>query len=145
MAEISMKYKGIEIEYCEDDNKWHFEFRGKERVMETLANAKKCIDTQPKEKVDFIPQSALLVGPYNSEVVTVTSESAYLDYYQKTQFWIKDSKGRRSKESSSRLYSNSPANQQLLREAKSLDKEAELFNKKAEAKRKEMAPFVITS
>lgn len=143
MSEIKTEYKGVEIVYHEDDSKWRYELHGKERSSERLDSAKKAIDTQPKEKTDFTPQPAILLSWRDNEVVTVTSLAESSKYASgDVYYWTKNSKGKRNKEAGNRLYSAGPANEQLLREATALDKEAALLNKKAEAKRGEMARFV---
>jgi hypothetical protein len=138
---ITTTYKDIEIAYDENSDKWRFELHGKERSSETLASAKSAINKTPKEKSDFVPQPAILLTYSGSEIVTVTSQAEEVGYDKTIQYWIKDAKGKRSKESITKLYSPGPANQVLLNEAKALDKEAQILRKKAEYKLKEMSPF----
>lgn len=139
---VKTEYKGIEIVYHEDDAKWRYELNGKERSSDRLDSAKKAIDIQPKDKTDFIPQPAILLSWRENEVVTVTSLAESDKYTSRDAcYWAKNSQGKRIKVESTRLYSAGLANEQLLREAVELDKEASILNKKAEAKRKEMSPF----
>ena len=43
-AALTVEYSGITIEYIEDDNKFRFELRGRERKAESLKQAKEWID-----------------------------------------------------------------------------------------------------
>ena len=145
MSEVSTTYKGVEIAYHEDDNKWRYELHGKERSAETLTNAKKSIDTQPKEKTDFTPQQALLINYRGMQVVTVTSVADPGKYARNiVEYWVKSKEGR-TKEYATKLFATGPANEQIFREAQALDLEATSLENKANAKRKEMAPFTPKS
>jgi hypothetical protein len=139
---LTATHQGVEIEYDEYKDRWTFELHGKERVAESLANAKKAIDApDPKEKATFVSKKALLVHSYRGvQVVTVTSEAA-----DSGNFWVVNSKGARSKEGGSALMAYGPANVRLYKESAALDAEASLLSKKAQHKRKEMSPFVASA
>ena len=57
--QVKVTYEGIEIVLDEDNNRWYWTQDGRDRSAETLANAKKAIDTPAKErKPKFEPITA---------------------------------------------------------------------------------------
>lgn len=137
MSKVTTMYDGVEIEYDEHKDVWRFELYGKERHCQTLLKAKEMIDAPaPKEKKSFQPAQALLKDYRGVNEVTVTSEAE-----SGREFWVKNKKGERSKESASYLFFLGPANTSLVKEALGYQTQASEFQAKAAKCYESMAPF----
>ena len=139
-------YKGVEIVYSEENNRFEFELRGKERFASSLKLAKEAIDKPvagPAGK-KFNPVRALHCSYSGVRPGTITS-IAEPGYRSSQQVWFVTDEGKsRSKESLSQMCEESKPNLTLYAKSKALDKEAETLRKKAEAMRNSMKPIKIT-
>lgn len=120
---ITATYHDVSILYREEDNRWVFELRGRERSVESLEAAKKAIDApEPKDKKPFARVRAYFKRGYGGdkqyEVVEVTSlaESSYGAEY----VWIVNSKKNRSKERAMYLFPVCLANDKRISEIEAL-------------------------
>lgn len=118
---LTTTYNGIVIEYLEDQNKWRFELRGRERKADSLMQVKEWIDKpEPVKKSTkaFKRFEALFAGGWSNSykkedrrIVQVTS--AAQDMYRGSNVpnaaWILKN-GERSKESVEKLFEISEAN-----------------------------------
>lgn len=120
---MKTEYNGIEIEYIEGTNDWHFELRGRRRKAESLVQAKAAIDKEPveKRKQTFPVFDAYMLTFYGAETVTVTS-LAENRYSSEPEFWIKK-RGDRRKERASHLYPVNAHNTALVEQIKAKDEE----------------------
>jgi hypothetical protein len=106
---VKAVYGGIEIEYLEDNNRWRFELRGRERTVDTLRLAKYAIDKPaPKDKSEkpFTPIEAYIYRQYDAvkfQRVTVTSVAETTRTSGEREVWISNN-GKRSKEQASSLF-----------------------------------------
>ena len=138
-------YNGVEIVYSEENNRFEFELRGKERFASSLKLAKEAIDKPvagPAGK-KFTPVRALfrVFNGVHAGTITSIAESGYRSH----QVWfVRDENKSRSKEALSDMCEESKSNLQLYAESKALDKEADTLRKKAAAKRDSMSPIKIT-
>jgi hypothetical protein len=126
---VSVTYDGIEIEYLEQDDKWRFELRGRERKADTLAKAKEAIDKPAPQEKTFVPTRAYLSNYSGVEAVTITS-LAETDSYSGQQVWTLGKGGSRKKQSLKDCYEVSPENDAILETCESLDDEIEALEKK---------------
>lgn len=118
-AAFTVAYRDVTIEYLEDENKFRFELRGRERKAESLKQAKEWIDKpKPMKKAakNFKPiQVVFADGTYSDnryhkkyrKVVTVTSVPA--DRFRNeannpSHAWVSHEDNTRSKERSHNLY-----------------------------------------
>jgi hypothetical protein len=138
-------YNGVEIVYSEDNSRFEFELRGKERFASSMKLAKEAIDKPvagPAGK-KFTPVRALFraySGVYAGTITSIAESS-----YRTQQVWfVRDENKSRSKEPLSDMCEESKRNLQLYAESKALDKEADTLRRKAEAKRDSMDPIKIT-
>lgn len=116
---LSVVYSNTTIEYLEDENKFRFELRGRERKADSLKQAKEWLDRpEPVKKTakNFKPiQVVLANGGYSDNgyhkkhrtVVTVTSIPA--DRYRNeannpSHAWVSHENNTRSKEGVHNLY-----------------------------------------
>ena len=142
---LEVKYKEVEIVYSEENSRFEFELRGKERYAESLAKAKEAIDKPvpgPAGK-KFEPVRALFrsYGGVKPGTITSIAESGY----RSQEVWFTQDEGkRRSKECLSDMCEESERNLRLCEESKALDKEAESLCQKAEERRTSMKPIKIT-
>lgn len=128
---MKTEYDGIEIEYIEGTNDWHFELRGRRRKADSLAKAKDAIDKEPKEKRAPFPRFDCYRFRYSREPEVVTVTSIAEDQYDKgTTFWVseKDGKGR-SKEKDIYLHPVNDHNDALLAQIKAKQAEGAAIDK----------------
>jgi hypothetical protein len=142
--QLSVKYYDITISYSEQNNRWEFELRGRERYAESLAKAKEAIDKPVFDKSGkkFIPVRAILRDYSGAHPGTITSiaESSY----RSQQVWfVRDDDKRRSKENLSSMREESESNLRLLEESTTLCAEADVLIEKAHSKRESMKPIKI--
>jgi hypothetical protein len=142
---LEVKYKEVEIVYSEENSRFEFELRGKERYAESLAKAKEAIDKPvpgPAGK-KFEPVRALFRSYRGVKPGTITS-IAESGYRSQEVWFTQDEDKRRSKEWLSNMCEESESNLLLYKDSKALYKEAESLRSKAEAKRESMKPIKIT-
>lgn len=124
----------VDITYNEKTDKWEFILRGRSRSADTLGKAKEYIAKVPADKTEakaFTPREAILGSGYGNsryQRVTVTSIAEGEGYSSTKYFWIKDSKGARSKESNSSLFEDNTHNADLIRKIRQNDKDIEKIN-----------------
>lgn len=68
---IVITYNGIPITYCEKANEWAFTLRGRDRVAESLAQARKTIDRPSRTEKEFEPFDAVCVAYGMMEKIVV--------------------------------------------------------------------------
>lgn len=142
---LNMTYNGVEVTYSEENSRFEFELRGKERYSESLAKAKEAIDkpVQGTAAKKFTPVRALFRA-YNSVYPGSITSIAESEYLSQQVWFVKDENGLRRKESLDQMCEESASNLQLYKESKALNKEADSLRKKAEARRSSMIPIKIT-
>ena len=144
---MNVTWNEIEISYKEEDNRWHFELRGRKRSAESLVMAKQIIDREPvaKRKQEFPRFDAWLLS-YRSdgERGTVTSV-AYngASYRTGVYFWIQNAKGDRSKESSLYLFPVNDKNDALIGEIKAMNAEIAAIAKRIDRKKGQLTAAEI--
>ena len=142
---LEVKYKEVEIVYSEENSRFEFELRGKERYAESLAKAKEAIDKPvpgPAGK-KFEPVRALFRSFRGVKPGTITS-IAESGYRSQEVWFTQDEDKRRSKQSLSDMCEESESNLLLYKESQALDKESDSLYRKAEAKKASMKPIKIT-
>lgn len=143
-AEVKVTYGGIDIAYNEEQNRWEFELRGRERFADSLAKAKEAIDKpEPKTAKKFVPIRAFMNTYGGVYVGTITSIAESGNRLQEVWF-TRDSDKRRTKERLDRMKEFNEANQNLVAEHDALQKEAETLRKKAEQRLSLLTPLTIT-
>jgi hypothetical protein len=139
-------YKGVEIVYSEENSRFEFELRGRERFASSMKLAKEAIDKPvagPAGK-KFNPVRALL-RRYDRGVHPGTITSIAESSYRPQQVWfVRDENKSRSMESLSDMCEESEFNLKLLAELEALAKEADSLRRKKEAKSNSMKPIKIT-
>lgn len=106
-----VEYKGIQILYLEEPNKWRFELRGRERKAESLKQAKEWIDKpEPVKKSTksferfqcYLKDRFFSYGDGKIKVQVVTVTSVAEDDYRRGNLpqvaWITSEKSERSKQ-----------------------------------------------
>lgn len=142
---IVVEHDGVEIEYLEGENRWRFELRGRERKVESLANARAAIDKpEPKERAKFEKIGCIGRGQYGGDlwrgVVTSVAESDR--YTRRPQVWVlRDGQSR--KESAGNVYADSPENWKILEECKSIDGQRETLRKMHESLVAKLVPVAL--
>lgn len=128
---MKTEYNGIEINYVEGTDDWHFELRGRSRKADSLAKAKEAIDKEPAEKrTQAFPRFQAHFYSYSQwQIVTVTSVAADGYYGAGTAFWCNEKDGKRRKERDSCLYPVNPHNDALVVAIKEKDKQIEKIEK----------------
>jgi hypothetical protein len=118
---INLVYADVDITYSESTNKWVFELRGRERIVDSLKLAKEAIDKpEPKGKNSFKRISAFILASkdysatYYFEAVAITSVAEQKSYNSEVQFWIVDSNGKRSQISSKHVYQDTSENKMRM-------------------------------
>lgn len=135
---LKTTYKGVEIEYNENSDKWTFELDGRERFAQTLTNARAAVDSpERKAKAPFEKFDAYKISRWENKVAKVTVTSFVTETLRTNEAWV-TLDGKRMKVDLHELYVISPETDQLLAEIRALDKEAEGLRKKSEKKRSEM-------
>ena len=134
-------YNGVEIIYSEENSRFEFELRGKERFASSMKTAKEAID-KPVAGKKFDPVRAILRGYGGVYRGTITS-IAEVSHSQQVWF-VRDENKARFKESLSDMCEESERNLKLLAESVALDKEADTLGEKAAGKRNSMKPIKIT-
>lgn len=151
MKNIAVTYSDIEIVYREDDNRWVFTLRGRERSAESLALAKAAIDRpEPKKKGgNFTPVEAWYDGSgYGASIngfrrVTITSiAEVFSRYGSGAEVWIKD-KGGRSKVGADRVYPVGEPNDAVVEQLNDLAKASDTLEKRINATRGKLKAFVV--
>lgn len=144
--EIKHTHDGIEIEYVERDNKWKFTLRGRERIVDSLAQAKLAIDKpEPKDKPPFERIKAYWRYSYGSDkfsTVEVTSIAASSRYHTGTEVWIVNGK-ERSKVDQSRVFPVTPANTERVQAIEVLWAQREAIDKKITELEKKLVPLSL--
>jgi len=144
---FKVEYKEVEIVYSEENSRFEFELRGKERYSESLAKAKETID-KPVAGLGgkkFEPVRALFNSSWGVLPGTITSIAAKNGYGRSNEVWfVQDENKCRSKELLSDMYEESESNLRLCEESKALEKEANSLRRKAEVRRNSMTRIKIT-
>lgn len=144
---FKVEYKEVEIVYSEENSRFEFELRGKERYSESLAKAKETID-KPVAGLGgkkFEPVRALFNSSWGVLPGTITSIAAKNGYGRSNEVWfVQDENKGRSKELLSNMYEESESNLRLCEESKALEKEANSLRRKAEVRRNSMTRIKIT-
>lgn len=160
-AALTVVYSGITIEYLEDDSKFRFELRGKERKAESLKQAKEWIDKpEPVKKANKkferfeVTFSNGYMGAHkrNRSVVTITSiaEDRYRnDANDPSAAWVLKSNGERAKAGVHALYPINPTSAALWEKYDALLEEGERITKAAEKVLKSiptlnLKPYLLT-
>lgn len=143
-AEVKVTYGGIDIAYNEEQDRWEFELRGRERFADSLAKAKEAIDKpEPKTAKKFVPVRAIM-NTYSSVYVGTITSIADSGYGPQQVWFTRDSDKRRSKEPLSAMKEFNEANRKLVAEHDALQKEADTLRKKAEHRLSLLTPLTIT-
>lgn len=136
--ELKTTYNGVEIVYDEQENKFKFEFRGRERAVESLSNAKKMIDSpEPGEKPAFTKTPAWLMEYYSGDPkkVEVTAIAEKGCYDRGINLWIRFDDAKRRKTSLNSVFLFNPRNtaivEEIIRTGKAIE---ELSKKRADLK-----------
>lgn len=136
----------IEINYNENDNRWHFELRGRNRSTDSLAKAKEAIDKEPaeKRKQTFPRFEAYLFKSYESsaKIVTVTSVADETGR-GRLQFWISEKNGSRSKEHASSLFPVNEKNTAIIAEIEQLSAEINALEEKKSEHQERLSPATL--
>lgn len=123
---LIITHSGIVITYDENENKFKFELRGRQRSAESLAKARETIDkpVTEKEEKTFKPVECWYKASYGDEFkkVKVTSVAEALPYETARNVWISD-QGVRSKVRSDSIYLITGANNALVERYKKLNDE----------------------
>ena len=132
MNDLQTEYCGFKIDYLETSNKWRIADDGEHGVKEkdTLAECKAWIDKIGKQetKEKFKRQPAILFRYREAKKVTVTSFAG--QNYTRSEYWITDAEGKRSKESGLKIYDEESAAklQSLINEKERLEVEISGFH-----------------
>lgn len=112
---IKVEHGGVTIVYDENESKFVFELRGRERKVDTLAAAKEVIDKPvpiSKKKVDpvagWVSVDEWGSNPKKFKNVLVTS-IAESPSWRDREVWISDN-GKRSKISADKVFADTPLN-----------------------------------
>jgi hypothetical protein len=118
---IKTTYKGVEVIYAEQDDRWLFTIDGRDRSAETLTNAKCAIDAPPPaNKRPFKKIEAYKRKPsyshsdgFEAVVITGIAESKYGTKYA----WVSNPTGRQKREkvALSELYARTTANGETIK------------------------------
>lgn len=143
---IKTEYRGVEIVYLEDPNRWRFTANGRERSAESLVKAREAIDRalddvkakkeKPWEPFDAIFNASTYNGSADYLKVKVTSVAEERSY-SGPQVWISNN-GKRSKEALSRLFKDCPENEALIAEMVRLQAEREAIDEQMSKARGQM-------
>jgi len=144
---IEFTHDGTLITYDEQENKWTFTLRGRDRSAESLAKAKEIIDKPvPAEKAkpfEKIPAWLFKYDGDTPERIEVTGIAEDRGYGGGQRVWIKH-RGNRSKESTSfSIYPVSPQNDVIAQQV--IEKQefiAQLRGEVSVLKRK-LSPLVL--
>ena len=142
---MQFTHSNIEVSYNEQDNKWHFELRGRHRTAESPAQAKEFIEKEPAPaKAKKFPRftAYLRAGTYGHdanvqavEVTNIAESSPYKPQYK--QFWIYNPASKnyrdsgREKVDHNRLITKSAGNDKLLDEIRAIEGQIAQLNEQA--------------
>lgn len=150
MSEIKHTYDGIEIEYLEALNKWQFTLRGRERIVDSLAEAKAAIDKPtPVKKPDFERIRAYYRPSYSYgkyEVVEVTSIAAQGHSWRSVEngcVWIVDKQKERNKVDVQRVFPVNEWNSVIIQKVEKLQEEEATIRKAVEGLEKTLRPLKL--
>lgn len=147
---ILTEYKGITISYDEQQNRWNFVLRNRDRIVPSLAEAKKLIDKpapkdkKPFERVTCWRRSWSEGGSGKCwKLVDVTSVTTQ-KYHDEPFVWIVDQKTKeREKTPCDELYPCNPENDRLIDYLKALDVKTAEIKKLSDAGVKKLKGLVV--
>jgi hypothetical protein len=145
--QIKVTYDGVEIIYRENDDRWQFELRGRERSAESLAKAKEAIDKpEPVKKVAFERMKAYVRPRYGNVdkylMGEVTSIAEGRNFSNRREVWVVVGKDR-EKRDEFYVFEISAANDATLAEIARLAKEIEALEEQKKAAHGRMQKLVI--
>jgi hypothetical protein len=136
MSDIKIKYGQGEIVYLEREDQWYVYIDTVQIGRRSkLSEAKKVIDQHGEEEKKLERHTAILKN-YRNGFVTVTVTSYADGSWGGPKAWvtrIEGGKKTRSQESISDLYEDSPKNQVIASEWKSIEAEIEALHKRRDA------------
>lgn len=149
-AGIVHTYEGVTITYNESDNNWGLTLRGRDRVADSLKQAKEFIDKPVKEKAKpFERFEAYKVTGWSGgsiviKPVTVTSIAAPSGYrHSPTEVWVTDEKKERSKCNASDVHPSTSYNVERVQGIEKLCEQIKGLQEQVYKLRKELKPYVI--
>lgn len=132
--ETVVTYHGTEVGYYESINKWVFVLRGRERTVESLAQAKEAIDKPVKEKKpEFKPVAAFKFETWGDDKFSPVTITSLIEGGNCVWIQSKDSGYRtngRTKEQADKIYLNTPENALLIEAWKELNTQKTDIEKK---------------
>lgn len=147
MSEIKHTHDGIEIEYLEHQNKWQFTLRGRERIVDSLAEAKAVIDKPaPKEKPDFDRIQAYHRHSYSYgkyALVEVTSIAAQHGWRGQDEVWIVGKDKQRSRVDRARVFPVNEWNSAIIQKVEKLQEDEATIRKAIEGLEKTLRPLKL--
>lgn len=149
MPEIQYTHEETAITYDEGRNVWTFTLRGRDRSAESLAKAKEFIDRPiPAEKAKPFEKISAWKSNYSDapENVEVTGIAEGTRYGRGPQVWIKDSDGKRQKQSVlGILYASDEKNDAIAAEMISKRSEIDSLHSRIQELRAKLRPLEIAS
>ncbi len=142
---IQLTHDGIVITYDEQQNKWCFTLRGRDRSADSLAKAKEIIDKPvPKEKAKPFEKIAAWFFRYSDlpKKIEVTGIAENRSYGGQ-QVWI-NCEGNRSKESAAyTIYPQNEKNDSLIAQIVAKENEIIAARKTVDALKRKLSPLVL--
>lgn len=138
---IEIVYKGIAITYNEDDEVYSCEIADYTSKRQSLKSLKQLIDKHIKTEDSFVPVKAYMFTYDSPKTVFVVSHIVSTSYGNRV--WIKDEKGKRTKEDIERLYEWNKENELIFKKADKLESEIDKLRDEKEKLLKSLKHFKI--
>lgn len=144
---VKVSHYDIEITYDEEKNRWYFTQDGRERSSESLAGAKKLIDTPTKERKPAFERVKVLrkgFGSVDYDPAVITSMAEGKNWNGQDMVWVLLEKSKeRKKLALSDLISDSAKNRSIIAALAAMQKQKDEIAVKMHEATTRLEPVVL--